>query len=344
MDTEFRIAADGVDPEKVPRRVLRTGDRMPAIGLGTFGSDRYSADEIAAAVFGAAEVGYRAFDCGACYMNEAQVGESLERIQKGGVRREDLFITSKVWNDKHKYGDVMESCKKSLRDLRLDFLDLYLVHWPFPNYHPPGCAEDYHNPDARPYIHGEYMETWSAMERLVELGLVRNIGTSNMTIPKMKRVLRDAKIKPACNEMELHPCFQQPEFFDFCVKNGIQPIGFCPIGSPKRPDRDKTPDDAVDIEQPAIQKIARAHGVHPAVICVKWAAQRGQIPIPFSVHRKNYLANLRAVTEDPLTGEEMAAVRAADRNCRLIKGQVFCWKAGQDWRDLWDPNGKITPW
>ena len=340
----FQIAQDGVDPSLVPQRTLRSGDKMPGLGLGTFGSDRFSADEISAAVLGAAEVGYRLSDCAACYENEDRVGESLARIRQGGVGRDEMFVISKLWNDKHKYADVIDACKKSIRDLRVDYLNLYLVHWPFPNYHPPGCAEDYHNPDARPYLHDEYMETWSAMEKLVEMGLVRNIGTSNMTIPKLSLVLRDAKLKPACNEMELHPCFQQREFYDFCKANGVQPIGFCPIGSPTRPDRDKTPDDIADIEQPVIREIAQAHSIHPAVVCVKWAVQRGQIPIPFSVRRNEYLSNLQSVTEDPLTEAEMAAIRGIDAGCRLIKGQVFCWKAGQDWRDLWDENGEITPW
>jgi alcohol dehydrogenase (NADP+) len=341
IENKFKMAADGVDPARVTQFKLRTGDKMPALGLGTFGSDHYSAEEIAAAVIGAAEVGYRAFDCAACYGNEKQVGRSLENIQKGGLRRDEIFITSKVWNDKHKYADVISACKQTLLDLKLDYLNLYLVHWPFRNFHPPGCSEDYHNPDARPYIQTEYMETWSAMEKLVESGLVRNIGTSNMTIAKMKLVLRDAKIKPACNEMELHPCFQQSELFNYCRKNEIQPIGFCPIGSPNRPDRDKTPEDVTDIEQPVIQQIAQAHKVHAAVVCLKWAVQRGQIPIPFSVKRSQYLANLKAVTEDPLTEAEMQAISKVDCNCRLIKGQVFCWKIGQDWQDLWDNNGKI---
>ena len=126
------------------------------------------------------------------------------------------------------------------------------------------------------------------MERLVEMGLVRHIGTSNMTVPKMKLVLRDASIKPAANEMELHPSFQQPELYKYCIDNGIQPIGFCPIGSPTRPDRDKTPDDVVDIQDPVIVKIARAHNVHPAIVCIKWAVQRGQTPIPFSIYRNEY--------------------------------------------------------
>lgn len=188
------------------------------------------------------------------------------------------------------------------------------------------------------------METWRAMESLVESGLVRNIGTCNMTIPKMKLVLRDAKIKPSCNEMELHPLFQQTELYDFCIENDIQPIGFTPIGSPTRPDRDRSPDDLADIEHPVIQKIALAHGIHPAVVCLKWAVQRGQIPIPFSIRRHEYLSNIKAITEDPLTAEEMSEIKKIDQECRLIKGQVFCWKKGQDWRDLWDLNGEITPW
>jgi alcohol dehydrogenase (NADP+) len=180
------------------------------------------------------------------------------------------------------------------------------------------------------------------MEKLVEMGIVRHIGTSNMTIPKMKLVLRDAKIKPAANEMELHPCFQQPELFTFCMDNGTQPIGFCPIGSPTRPDRDKTSEDVVDIQEPVIVKIARAHNVHPAGICVKWAVQRGQIPIPFSIYRNEYVSNLKCTVVDPLTREEMKEIGDIDKNSRLIKGQVFLWEGARDWRDLWDIDGEIT--
>jgi alcohol dehydrogenase (NADP+) len=143
--------------------------------------------------------------------------------------------------------------------------------------------------------------------------------------------------------MELHPHFQQPELFQFVVENGMVPIGFCPIGSPNRPDRDKTETDTVDIEDPVIAKIAKRRNVHPAVICVKWAVQRGQIPIPFSIHRKNYLSNLQCTTTDPLTEEEMQEIAGIDKNCRLIKGQVFLWKEDQSWEDLWDVNGEITP-
>jgi diketogulonate reductase-like aldo/keto reductase len=328
-----------IDPAAIPQRKFASGALMPAVGLGTFGSDHVTPAQVAEAVKGAAAVGYRHFDCASVYGNESAVGASLEDVLRSGVKREELWITSKLWNDKH--DDVIGSCRQSLADLRLQYLDLYLVHWPFPNFHAPGCDVSSRSPDAKPYIHENYMKTWRKMEELVDLGLVRHIGTSNMTIPKLKLVLRDARIKPAVNEMELHPHFQQPELFKFVVENGIQPIGYCPIGSPGRPERDRTSEDTAPTEDPVIVAIAKNHGVHPAVVCIKWAVQRGQTPIPFSVH--NYRANLECVTRDPLTDEEMQAIAKLDRNCRLIKGQVFLWKDGQTWEDLWDMSGEITP-
>lgn len=338
----WSIAPDGVNPEKVPQRTLYTGAKMPAIGLGTFGSDRFSGEDVAEAVKGAIAVGFRHIDCAAVYGNEHLIGKSLQAVMQAGIKREELWVTSKVWNDMHGDGDVLLSCAKSLKDLRLDYLDLFLVHWPFPNYHAPGVDVDSRDPHARPYIHEEFMKVWRQMERLVEMGLVKHIGTSNMTIAKMELVLRDAKIKPACNEMELHPHFQQPEFFKFVVENGIVPIGFCPIGSPTRPDRDKTETDTVDIADPVIVKIAKRLNVHPAVVCVKWAVQRGQVPIPFSIYRNEYLSNLMCATVDPLTAEEMKEIAAIDKNCRLIKGQVFLWESANGWEDLWDLKGQIV--
>ncbi len=141
--------------------------------------------------------------------------------------------------------------------------------------------------------------------------------------------------------MELHPCFQQPELFDYCVAHEIAPIGFCPIGSPTRPDRDKAEGDIADIQVPELVAIAKAHNIHPAVVCLKWAVQRGQVPIPFSVYEAEYLSNLKCTTEDPLTEEEMAVMKSIDKNNRLIKGQVFLWEGANDWRDLWDEDGVI---
>ena len=134
---------------KVPRRRLYDKDTIPAIGMGTFGSDKYGPGQVAQAVYGGIRAGYRLIDCAAVYQNEDKIGEALERvIAEGSVEREDLFIASKVWNDMHGEGKVAESCEKSLRDLHLSYLDLYFIHWPFPNYHAPGCDGDSRNPDS----------------------------------------------------------------------------------------------------------------------------------------------------------------------------------------------------
>jgi diketogulonate reductase-like aldo/keto reductase len=336
-------AADAVDPALVPQRRLATGATMPAIGLGTFGSDHVSHQTVAEAVKFAADAGYRHFDCASVYGNEALIGRSFEEIFAGGLNRADVWITSKLWNDKHGEDDVIAQCEKSLADLRLGYLDLYLVHWPFPNHHPAHCDVNVRNPNAVPYIQENYMRTWRKMEELVDRGLARHIGTSNMTIPKMKLVLRDARIKPAVNEMELHPHFQQPEFFAYLRENGVEPIAYSPLGSPARPERDRTPEDTSPLDDPVIRGIADRMGLHPAAVCLKWAVQRGQTPIPFSTTRRNYIANLRAVTSDPLSGADMEAIAKIDRNCRLIKGQVFLWKDNQSWEALWDLSGEITP-
>lgn len=326
----------------VPLLTLNNGLKIPVIGLGTFGSDNYNAQQIAQAVDFAIRNGYRHIDCASVYMNEAEIGCAISGlIKEGVVNREELWITSKVWNDAHGEGKVIESCKKSLHDLKLDYLDLYLVHWPFPNYHAPGCDGDARNPDSKPYIHEDYMVAWRQMEQLLEMGLVKAIGTSNMTIPKMELLLRDAAIKPVVNEMELHPHFQQAELFNYLVSKNIQPVGYSPIGSPKRPERDRTANDTVDIEDPVIIKIAERLKIHPAEVCIKWAIQRGEVVIPFSVTPSKIISNLNAATGEPLTANEMEEIAAIDKNCRLIKGQVFLWEGAGGWEDLWDLDGEI---
>jgi alcohol dehydrogenase (NADP+) len=332
-----------VDPALVPQRVVRGGATMPGIGLGTFGSDHVPGDRVAASVYDAIRLGYRHIDCAAVYGNEHLIGESLERAIADGVPRDELWITSKLWNDSHEPSRVARAFERTLRDLRLDHLDLYLVHWPFPNTHEPGVDVGSRDSRAQPYRHERFMETWAELEKLVERGVVRHIGTSNMTIPKLRLVLRDAHIQPVANEMELHPHFQQAELFEFVRSNGMIAIGFAPVGSPARPERDRTPDDSVDVEDPVIVRIAHRLGVHPATVCVMWAVRRGQVPVPFSTTPANYHANLRAAAGEPLTDADMAEIASIDRDCRLIKGQVFLWKAGQAWEDLWDLDGTITP-
>lgn len=334
-------AFEMINPDLIPKRKLNSGDEIPVIGLGTFGSDYYRPDEIAEAVKYAVHLGYRHIDCAQVYMNEKQIGDSItELITEKVVSREDLWITGKVWNDHHNM--VEKACSETLKDLQLDYLDLYLVHWPFPNYHAPGCEGDARNPDSVPFDALAFIDTWKQMELLHKKGKVRNIGVSNMTIAKLKKVLPMMKVKPVVNEMELHPCFQQKELFDYLVQNDIQPIGYSPMGSPKRPARDKTESDAVDMEDPIVMKIARRLEVHPASVCISWAVQRGQIPIPFSVKPEQLISNLMATYNKQLTDDEMNEMEIAEKGSRLIKGQVFLWEGAKGWEDLWDMNGEIV--
>ena len=332
-----------IDPAMVLQRILYTGAKMPAMGIGTFGSDRVDSDTVSVAVEGAIRAGYRSIDGAACYGNEKEIGRVYKKLfDEGVVKREELFITSKVWNDMHGEGDILLACAKTLKDLQLDYLDMYYVHWPFPNYHAPGCTVEARNPDSVPFTVERFMKTWKQMERLVDMGLVKHIGFSNMTIPKMEAVLPLCRIKPAAIEMELHPCFQQQELMEYCLERGMAVVGYCPLGSPQRPERDILPEDIADMEEPELKKIAEAHGVHPALICLKWAYQRGTTPIPFSVKEKNYVANLKSIMEDPLTDEEMEIIKGLEKGNRLVKGQVFLWEGAKGWEDLWDLDGTIT--
>ncbi len=325
----------------VPKVKLYTGEEIPCIGMGTFGSDRFSAEQVSTAVAGAIRRGYRMFDCAACYGNEDEIGKVFKKaFDEGVAERKELYIMTKVWNDMHER--VEESCRKSIADLQCGYIDLFFIHWPFPNYHAPGCDGDTRNPDSKPFRAEAYINTYRQCETLVEKGLIRSIGISNMTIAKLEAVLPHLKIKPVACELELHPCFQQQELFDYLVFHNIQPIGFMPIGSPTRPERDMSPQDIADIELPEMKAIAQAHQIHPAVVALKWAVQRGQIPIPFSIHQSEYVSNLASTMTEPLTREEMDIIATLERNNRLVKGQVFLWEGAKDWHELWDEDGFIV--
>lgn len=326
-----------VNPARVPQHRLNNGMVIPAIGMGTFGNDRYSSEEVSDAVYGAMKAGYRLFDCAAAYGNEKEIGKVFSRaFSDGVVQREELTVMSKLWNDRHGDRDVLVACAESLRDLQLDYLDVYMVHWPFPNYHAPGAHLDGRNPDAVPFSVEEYMGVWRQMEKLVDMGLVKSIGMSNMTITKLEQVLPLCRIKPVALEVEINPTFQQPALFEYCRKHDILPIAYSPMGSPCRPERDTEEGDVVTFELPELVEIAKAHNCHPATICVKWAVQRGHVPIPFSIYENEYVGNLKCTVEDFLTEEEMETLRKADKNARLIKGKVFLWESAKDWRDIWD--------
>ena len=323
--------------DKNPLRTLANRHVIPPMGMGTFGSDKYAPEQVAAAVAHALRTGWRLFDCASVYGNEAQIGEIFaQAFAEGVVTREALHVTSKVWNDMHGDGDVLCSLAQTLKDLRLDYVDSYFVHWPFPNYHAPGCDGDARNPDAKPFSVARFMGVWRQMERIQRAGLARNIGMSNMTIAKLEAVLPLCQIQPALIEMELHPAFQQRALLAYCVQRGIQPVGYCPLGSPARPERDKAPGDVADMALPEVLAVAARRSLHPAQVCLQWALALGVIPIPFSVTPEKIDANRACLFAPPLTQEDMDLLAGAERNCRLVKGQVFLWEGAQGWEDLWD--------
>jgi len=326
-----------VDPESIAKRELRDGSSIPCIGFGTF-SAKYPPGEVAEAADTALRLGYRMLDCAAAYNNEEYIGQVIAGAARSGINRDGLYILGKLQNTMHGFRNVEIACKKSLNDLKLDYLDAYLVHWPVPNALSPDAAMGIYDNNSRPYVHEEFMDTWRGMEALVRQGLVRSIGVSNITVAKLKLLLRDAAIAPAINEMELHPTFQQEELFTFSVLNGVLPVAYSPIGSPLRPQRNKMPGDLVDTQDPIVVRVADAHHMSPAVVCIKWAVQRGQVPVPFSANPTNMLSNLQAVMGSPLSREEMKALRAVDRNCRLSRGQGYLWPGATSYRELWEDD------
>ena len=318
---------------------------LPKIGFGTFGNDKYDSQTIADSVLLAIKNGYRLFDCASVYGNEKQIGEVFKSAtQAGYCTREDLIITSKVWNDKHDDGEVIASLKKSLTDLGLEYIDIYFLHWPFPNFHDIGCSVDSRSIDSRPFFADEFIKVWRQLEWLKDNGYVREIAMSNMTEAKFEQVLPQCRIMPYAHEMELHPSFNQSQLVKYCRDHGMEILGYCPLGSPNRPTRDTTADDVVDTSIPAIISIAETYSCHPATICINWAVQNGWTPIPFSSNERNIICNLNAQSSPPFTDAEMNAINASDVGCRLVKGHVFLWNGATDWRDLWDMDGKVEEW
>lgn len=342
MATAFELhPKDGVDPKDVPKRKLANGMKMPAIGLGTYSNDKYTNEEIAQAVTMALSCGYRFIDCASIYGNEAEIGVAIENALADGLNRDELFVSSKLWNGSHAPEQVRPAIEKSLADLRLKQLDLYYIHWPFPNTHEAGASPDSRDPNAKPYDPEAYLATYRELEKALDDGLIRAIGTSNMTVPKLRLLLPEVRHRPVVNQMEMHPCFAQNDFFTYLLEEKMVPVAFCPLGSPERPERDTTLQDVAVMKQPVIVQMAKKHGVHPAQICLKWAVQRGQIPIPSSILRQHIADNIKAVVSDPLGPEEMVSLATINCDCRLIKGQVFLWETATSWKDLWDEDGQI---
>ena len=253
---------------------------MPRFGLGTWLSEK---GKVGAAVKEALRIGYRHVDCAHIYGNEAEIGEALtESFAAGHAKREEVFVTSKLWNADHAAGDVRKACELTLKNLQLEYLDLYLIHWPIrcrPNAPPPGQMS---YDDKLGYSSEMIMETWREMEKLVDAGLVRAIGVSNFTIPKLKALVEKAKLVPAVNQVESHPYFQQPKLKEFCAEKGIVFEAYSPLGAAGRPPRAQEAGAPVVLEDPVLISIAKKHDRSPAQVALSWALAHGHVVIPKS--------------------------------------------------------------
>lgn len=269
---------------------LSNGAMMPLIGLGTWKSAK---GQVGQAVKLAVQYGYRHIDCAAVYMNEAEIGEALQEVFKEGkVKREEIFITSKLWSTAHSSEDVLPACQKTLNDLQTDYLDLYLIHLPI------SFNKEKQEPDPERvlgYSPERFAETWKAMEELVEKGLCKAIGISNYTIKKTDDLLKTAKIMPACNQVECHPYFRQEELKKYCDSKGIVVAGYSPLGSSDRPSRFVREDDPVVLTEPVLKKIAEKHNTTVALVALAWGIKRGISVLPKSVSENHIKENLEAL-------------------------------------------------
>ncbi|MDZ7604731.1 MAG: aldo/keto reductase [Cyclobacteriaceae bacterium] len=303
------------------------GDSMPALGLGTWKSQK---GEVYQAVHEAVKVGYRHIDCAAIYGNEAEIGQAFSDLFKQGiVKREDLWITSKLWNSAHEEDRVIPALEKTLADLQLDYLDLYLVHWPVALKHGTGfptSADEFLSIDKVPIA-----ATWKKMENIRNSGKARHIGVSNFSVIKIKTLLASCSIKPEVNQVELHPYLQQNDLLEFCTKEGMILTAYSPLGS------DLPKGDAPNImNDPVISAIANNHGTSNAQVLIAWAIQRGTSVIPKSVKPDRIKQNFEAANLK-LSADEMKQIAVLDKHLRYIAGGLWCMPgSGITYETLWD--------
>ncbi|MEZ5003734.1 MAG: aldo/keto reductase [Chitinophagales bacterium] len=311
---------------------FKNGDMMPNLGLGTWKS---APGEVFNAVVEAIKVGYRHIDCAFIYENEAEIGNALQKVIKDGiVKREELWITSKLWNNAHRKDQVLPAIQHTLKDLQLDYLDLYLIHWPIA-FHDgvtyPKSGSDFISLDDIPIA-----ETWQGMETVAQQGLTRHIGVSNFSIKKIKDLLTTASIRPEVNQLELHPLLQQNDMMDYCDQENIYLTAYSPLGSMDRNPAFKAADEPNLFEHPVIVEIARAHQCSTAQVLIRWAMQRGTAVIPKSVNANRIRQNFETY-QIQLSEEAMDQIAALDKHYRFLNGGIWA-QPGSSYTlaNLWD--------
>jgi len=304
---------------------------MPALGLGTWKSEPH---EVYQAVRSAIEVGYRHIDCAAIYLNEEEVGRALtDAFRAGDATREEVWVTSKLWNDSHAPEQVGTALQTSLNKLQLEYLDLYLIHWPVALRH--GTELPRGPQDFLPLSEVPLAATWEAMLNLSGQGLARQVGVSNFSIRKIEQLIDATGQIPAVNQVELHPYLQQDALVAACKELGVAVTAYSPLGSPDSAAMMGRHDDLLLTQHPTITQIAEAHGATPGQVLIAWALARGTSVIPKSVNPKRIAENC-AARELTLAPADMATIAALDRHQRMVDGRF--WFLGETYspQTFWD--------